>query len=504
MNTEQTIWSAHRRSVRNVRRTDARMKIVFVVGIVLGLAAGVWSASRLIVQLRSWQAIGLPAVEANLWLVCVGGWAAITFLAILALRQHGFASDESLLLFTLPIPSASRFRALYGQIFIEELANWLLLSTAILGVGLGLTLHWTAAIWIALLVVGALVSTWCGIVVTLLVVQALILRARLLIYVALALLVGLLLSGLALAWYRPGTHVSIALNPGLATGMLLVLLLLMLWPGSGWAGTLYEQTFQAVQSQAQARKVRYLPGVRALMTALERYRTPTAALCTKGILRQSRSFIAWLRIGAIALYLLPFGWARVAVVPQYLSDLQLVVVYVTLLFILTMIDGSASPVGGEGNRLTLYLTAPISGAAFLRAKLIVLLIPMLFGGLLVISVLSWWANLSPPMYISALALAGLIITGSTMLFVYGSTWDADLGMEVEGAIQALVLEEAPITPRRIMIVNLSLVLVALQLFLVWTLSTIVAIVVLTLIDSILLVALRRFGDAQLRRLTLVG
>lgn len=169
-----------------------------------------------------------------------------------------------------------------------------------------------------------------------------------------------------------------------------------------------------------------------------------------------------------------------------------------------MIDGAASPVGGEGNRLALYLTAPISAATFLRAKLIVLLVPMLIGGLIVTSVLSWWADLSLPAYLSALALVGLLITSCTAIFVYGSTWDADLGMEVEGAIQSLVLEEAPITPRRIMLVNLSLVLAAVQLFLLWLLPAGAAILALAMTDGVLLVVLQRFGAAQLHRLTLVG
>ncbi|NJO81622.1 MAG: hypothetical protein HC828_01870 [Blastochloris sp.] len=292
-----------------MRRTDTRMRMVFLLSIAFGLAAGVWSTNRLVAQVRIWQAAGLPVVEANLWLVCLSGWAAITFLAILALRQHGFASEESLVLFTLPIPPEARFRALYGQIFIEELVNWLLLSTAILGVGLGLTMHWVAVGWMALLVVGALVAAWCGIVVTLLVIHTLVLHTRSRIYIA-TLLIGLLLLGATLAWYRAGPHAPIALPAGLTAGVLLILLLFLALPGARWAGALYERTFQAVQSQAQGRRVRYLPGVRPLIAVLERSRTPIAAICTKGVVRQSRSIIAWLRIGAIALYVLPFSWAR--------------------------------------------------------------------------------------------------------------------------------------------------------------------------------------------------
>ena len=72
--------------------------------------------------------------------------------------------------------------------------------------------------------------------------------------------------------------------------------------------------------------------------------------------------------------------------------------------------------------------------------------------------------------------------------------------EVESAIQALLIEEAPITPRRIVLVVGGGLLGTLQVLALALLPPVVALGALVGFNGVLLAALMRFGTAQIRRL----
>lgn len=94
----------------------------------------------------------------------------------------------------------------------------------------------------------------------------------------------------------------------------------------------------------------------------------------------------------------------------------------------------------------------------------------------------------------------LVIVGSTALVVGGSVWDADLSQRVEGAMQAFLQEEAPITPRRMIAVALSLLLLATELVLFAILSANSALFAMVLLDSLVLVAVWRLAPLHLHDL----
>ena len=492
MSMARQIINAHRASIRRANQHDQRLRIARGFGLMFGLAGGAWAVRELMMRVQVWQVTGGMVLVPNLWLICFGLWAGVALLALLALRQHGFASDESLLLMTLPVPPASRFRGLFGLIMVEELATWLGFATLVLALALGWSLGVAGIGWVVLAMSGALACA-AGAMVTTFVLLAHPRRSWL----------GIVALGCILVTWlqatRPGIS-ALPVLPLLVAGGCLVAFGLLLGPRAAWAGKHYEAVFVAFQGHSHARPAAMLPGVRALVMWLAQWRTPTGALLTRMLLRQSRSLFTWVRFAAISLYLLPFPWIRAALEPRGLAPAQIIAGYVVVLVVLVLVDSAASPVGGEANRLTLLLTAPLPPTQWLHAKLLVQLIPSLLVAALASCALGAWSGLHLAAWAFVLAVVGCVVSGACALFVYGSTWDADLTTEVEGAIQSLVLEEAPITPRRIALAMLALMAVALQLLVLWLLPPLGSLLLLALCNGLLLVLLPYFGEAQVQRL----
>src|SRR5690348_17819088 len=118
MSMLRSIWKAHLKSTYNALRSDARMRTAWLIALVLDFGLAAWAVNTLIPRLSQWHAAGAGALTGGLWLLCLAGWAGISLFTILSTLQLGFASApigsvSSLLLMTLPIPSTTRFRALF-------------------------------------------------------------------------------------------------------------------------------------------------------------------------------------------------------------------------------------------------------------------------------------------------------------------------------------------------------------------------------------------------------
>jgi len=190
MSTTRIMLATHIRSARSALRHDTQMRIVWAIVLITGLAGGFWSAHLLAGRLAEWQKAGPDVLRAQLWLLFARTWVGLGLLAILSTLRDGLNDREALLLLTLPIPPAARFRALLALTLIQGLGLWLLLLTAVTAA----TLRADALVWLPLGLLGMGVAALCGIVVTLLVVRHLIPRGTLAQYIA-----GLGGLGLALA-----------------------------------------------------------------------------------------------------------------------------------------------------------------------------------------------------------------------------------------------------------------------------------------------------------------
>jgi len=207
-----------------------------------------------------------------------------------------------------------------------------------------------------------------------------------------------------------------------------------------------------------------------------------------------------LRLATIAVALLFFQLFRSILTTHGFSDAVFVVGYASFLALITSLEPAPNAISSEGNRLTLYLTAPSTRSALLRAKLLTFLLPAVLVGLSTDLLVSWSIGL-PIGVVACTAIAvPLAIIPCIALPVLGSTWELNLDLAVEGTVQALLQEEVAITPKRILLLNLTLVLFALLFFIVWKLPPMLAIAVLLFLDIAILALLFQWSRIYLRQL----
>jgi hypothetical protein len=496
------IWKAHLKTAYNALRQDIRVKITWLIALTFDVVVGSWSMHQLLEQVAQWQAAGSTVLEARLWLLCSGAWGGISFFTILSTITLGFGNDQSLLLVTLPIPPAVRFRALYGLMFFEGIGNWLLLESIVIGVPLVVSLGWQALTWLVLLLLGVTVVTWMSIVATLLVMRYVLPHLRKALWIALVGSTGIVIAWLAIHTIRltlPMLFLPVA-APGPVSLVFVVLFVLTVGPLAGGVGRLYLEAFHSMEGRSGSHAVVNLPAMRALSKLFGRYRNLMGALLFKGVLNQSRNVFTWGRLVIVLVCIAIFPLVRTFLASYRFSDMLLVIVYSSGVAILAIIEYAAYAISSEGSRLNLYLVAPLDMAAYLRARLVVFLIPALFVGLALSMVFSMWAGFTAFETVSALLIVALILIGYITFIAWGSAWDEDLNLAAEGMMQVLSQEELPVTPRRLQLLGLSLSLVAAMFLLVWKLPVLLSMPALVLLDGIVLAVGRRFSRAYLRRL----
>ncbi|GCE14895.1 hypothetical protein [Tengunoibacter tsumagoiensis] len=519
MNPIQAILRASLQSTSNGLRFDARLRVGTLFALLIQLLLAAWALSHLISAWTQWKALDGMAMSAHLWLTCLLAWSMIVLFAVLTTVVHGLGSDEALLLAIQPFEPATRFRALYSLVLWRGVGNWLLSEALLLGIALSLTLGWAALPWLLLLVLGALCVAWLSIFLTLLAIHCILpYTGRVLLYsLFCAMGLGLLLLLVhSLHWdavwahkMSRGSALLFAQFSALATvplacpisDCLLVLCLLLAWfPLARRTGLLYLATLQGQQGRDSSPRAVVRPGSGMLLTLLKRRRTLLGALLFKGVLQQSRHLFAWLRLLVLVVLLALFPLVRPSLASLPLSDTLEVTFYAACMAFLALFEYMPYAIGGEGARLTLYLTAPLAPATFLRVRLCSYLLPTLLIGWLCAHLLGLWTGLNLLALSQALALLSLLLTGYATLTVLGSALDADLTQFVEDNLQTLMLEEMPITPRRLQLLSLTILLFGVMLLLCWKLPMPGALLALVALDALLLVIGERLARAQLARL----
>ena len=503
MNTSLTIWRMQLRSLRNAVRYDTRMRVALTVGLAFSAIIGLWSASQLSLLLQRWQAQGPLALNTGLWSLCLLTWSSMAGFTLLGCVQRALGDDETLLLFTLPLAPAARFRALYGSFFIEHLWNFLLLELGVTGYILAAVLGWRALTWLVLLQLGVAVAVLCTLLLVFLVIRYLIPRERRKKHIgvaALFLLTVVLVSLLSLKGAFDLSTFKLWLRPEFVIVLFILSLAIVLGPLTQSAGRLYVAAFSITQSWNRPRNAATLPGIHTLTRLFARRRTLSSALFVKMLLSQSRSFVAWGRIGMVLIVLFLFPQLYTLAAHAGWSNTLFVAIFAAGLALLGIAEQAPNGISGEANRLSLYLTAPFNLSQFLRAKLFVYLLPMLIQGLTVALFLAWRLALTPGQAALSLVIMALLILSALAIFVWGSAWDEDLNLTVEGTMQTILHEETPITPRRILLLNSGLLSFAATLLLLLKLPPLLALPALIVFDATIIVAMWRFGLAQLRNL----
>ncbi|NOK60215.1 MAG: hypothetical protein GFH27_549281n392 [Chloroflexi bacterium AL-W] len=345
---------------------------------------------------------------------------------------------------------------------LEWLWNWLLITCIVIGASLGIQLQWSAIPWLLLVFAGIGWAIWLGVVLPLLVLRYVLPHWR----GALPLVAVLSISIIALGSAFPPSDVHPP-APVLAAVVLLMMLILGLGSLAGRIGRLYEAVFVFNQSRSHRQTVNTLPGIAWVITWLSRGRNLTSALLVRGLRSQSRNRIGWLRLIMLCVYMSAFPFAFAWLAPLGLPDTLVVFGYLSTLVLLMIIDGMSSPFGSEGNRLALYLTAPLDYATLLWAKMIAFGLPLLILGYLMLLCMGVWIQLNSEALLQVGLLFTVLLAGITTLFVCGSAIDVNLHLGIEGATQILLYEGSPVTPQRLALASLAVLLVTAQLVIVW-------------------------------------
>lgn len=501
MSATLAIWRVHLRSLRNALRYDVRMRVALAVGLAFSLLIGLWSVGQLSLRLHQWQTQGPGAVDTGLWQLCFLTWSGMSGLTILSGVLRAWGDDEALVLFPLPLTAATRFRALWGAFFIENLWAWLLLEVGVTSYVLLTALGWHALIWLVLLQLGMAVTVLCTLVAMFLVIRYVIPRAR----GDVAVVLGPMLAALPILKGSFDAHpLVLRLPPEVVVVLFLLLLIGGLGPLAEPAGRLYVAAFATAQSWDRSRKATTLPGIRVLTRVFMRRRTLVGALFVKMLLSQSRSFVAWGRLGMALIVLVLFPQLHVVAARAGWPNVLFVAGFAAGLALLGVAEQAPAAISGEANRLILYLSAPLALSDLLRAKLLLFILPILIQGLALALFLAWRIALTLGQAGFVLGTTVLLVAGTLPLLVWGSAWDEDVSLVVEGATQTVLQEETPITPRRMQLLTLSLACFAGMVLLLWKFPPVPALTTLVVLDAVITACMWRVGRAQLRRVILVG
>lgn len=488
-----TIWGLHLNMAYRalLRDVQAQIGLLVLAGVAVGV--GLWSAGNLAARVTSWEAAGAEVLTLRLWLLCAGAWAGVSFFALLGTVHKGMSDEGALLLLTLPLTPATRFRALFGLLFVEHLGSLVLLT----GIALGAALGSTAVPWLALLLVGLALSVALTMIGTLFVIRYLLAHRGRLLGGGVAL--ALALSGLgAVALMMDASRLP---SPSVAAVGLGAGLLLVLGPLAGRFGMLYLAACSTVQGWDRSRRARTLPGMGWASSLFERHRGVTGAMVSAGLLRRSRSPLTVPRFLMLPLYLAVFPWVQGRAAALGLEPWLVVSSSAAFLTLFLLLDSDPSPIGSEGERLKLYLLAPLSFAAILRAKAVSVAGPMLLFAAGVAVGLGAWAGLLLSALARALLATLLTLIAPLALVTWGSAWDEDLNQSVEGAAQTLIHEEAPLTPRRLALFNGVAMLLTLALLLLWKLPLMASLPGLGGVSAVVGWLSWRFAHRCLRALT---
>jgi hypothetical protein len=263
---------------------------------------------------------------------------------------------------------------------------------------------------------------------------------------------------------------------------------------------LYEQAFLRTLRRDQAQSRVYVPGTQHLAGWLLRRRSLAGALLAKGILSRSRSKLNLLRFAAPVLYVALVPWLSSVAAGHGIGEATLVGMIATALVLGVVSETVPSPLGGEGSRLALLLAAPLSHRTILWAKWTAWVVPVLGYAMVFAVALSVWRGVSLGGLLVALSGMVLVLLGNAALWVWGSAWDADLDAAATGPEQAMLVEELPITPWRIMLIGINGLFAAAAWAVLWLLPLPVALPLLALVDLLLYAAMWRLALLALQQL----
>lgn len=471
------------RSLPIPRAGDRRAWPRRLLPIVLGLTWMVLGSILLHARIQGWERAGADVSGRHFLTIALASIFASAVITALAMLQTSISGDEALLLLTLPLSPADRLRIAMVRTAGDTRTVLTALSAAAGVVTMALSQPWWACVIAMALPIGFVIGS-IGVIRGVCLWSDGSWPAR-------GILLGGIASALALQILLRWSGRTPELDARMAAGGAFALMVSALFVITGGRATVlgraYVQSVQIAGSPAASHTVRRAAGVTRLTGRLRQHRNPASAMIVKDLLVQSRDWFYSLRcvvtLAALPLFLLVRkldlldGWTTV----------QLAVCLAGILAIYSLVDTAPSPIGGEGERLGLWLLAPTSPGELLRAKLAVFLLPLLLQAAIMAGLIGIWSGLSTTGLVVAIALTSLMVIGPAWFLILGSSFDLRLELPLESGLPTTMHEHVPVTPHRLWLLNLSLLMTGLMVVAVWHLPLAGAAFALVIIDAVIAV-----------------
>jgi hypothetical protein len=248
-----------------------------------------------------------------------------------------------------------------------------------------------------------------------------------------------------------GWHTAFASRPLLVTGTLTLALLLILWGLAWFLGRIYAPAWSKLQETrlvkpglARRPKRRASDFVRRLLSP---WQGATRAVVLKDWRTMARSPLFPIRVLGLLLTWAMFSAVKERLAVQNpLAATPIVVAYVLLCLQALVIEPTANAFAGEGSRLSLMLTAPLSPRQLIRAKLVAHLAPALLACAVSTFVVGLLVPLPWLMVGLAALLACFVTATNATLLVGGSAIATDLSIGVSGVLEEILFEETMVSP----------------------------------------------------------
>lgn len=474
------------------RRSWPRRLIPIVSGLAWMVLGSIWLHARI----QGWESAGADVASQHFLTIALASIFASAVITGLAMLQTSISGDAALLLLTLPLSPAERL----GVALVRTAGDSRTILTGMSAAAGACTVALSDPWWASVIAMALLIGFVIGSIGTIYLVclwtdGSWSARGILLVGVAAALMLPI--------WLRWRDQMP-ELHAGATAGSALALT-----ASAGFAitggraaalGRAYVRAVQIAGIPATSHSVRRIAGVTPLAGRLQLRRDPASAMIVKDLLVQSRDWFFSLRI-IVTLATLPlFLQVRKLDLLDGWTTVQLAVCLTGILAIYSLVDTAPSPIGGEGERLSLWLLAPTGPGDLLRAKLAVFLLPLLIQAAIMGGLIGIWTGLSTTSIVGALALTSLMVTGPAWFLILGSSFDLRLDLPLESGLPTTLHEHAPVTPQRLWLLNLSLLMTGLMVVAVWKLPLAGAAFALVIIDAVIAVTTWRAAFRHLLRL----
>ena len=454
---------------------DGRSPMALLFFLIINIGLFVWGRRALQSQL-----VGLSGVmlTAQLWRLLAGLLLGIALFSLFKTIQTCLAAPETALLLTQPVSPRQYWWILFGEVFGTAVLPWLIVLTSLL-------------YWVLSQLDGVAAWLWCAWLFS----AALLLT--MIVMVALAAILSQKWLGLLFAFMG---ITSLAVGPWLTVSRAFIvnlfLLVSSLFVAPLWGTILAEAYREAAKFSGRPFWLK-VPARYSLTHRLLRWRSPFAALLVKEIRSQSRNWLSWGRIIALGVYL-----TFIPALQRFLQGLDAtqetqIIIPAVLFGLGVVLEYSPYAFSGEGNRFTLWLVAPLKTAVILRGRLLIYLLPALAAAFCLAGILAWQTNLRFNELASVMAAIVLFLLLTQIIYVWGSSWDLDIDMPVEGFIQTLLIEEAPINQKRLLLVIMGLIVFAGVCWLLLRFQLTTVIFLLLLLNAITFLTGQRFARVHL-------